>query len=84
MRIPEGLRTRLEKSAKDTRKSMNSEILERLGRSFQRQDVAVEMLQAAYGRQLTGLLIAIGRTMSDTGTHTRFMATRSFEESSNW
>ena len=84
VRMREPLRAQLEQAAKGTGHSMNAEILERLDRSFERQDLAVEVLTATYGRQLTGLLTALGRTMKDTGAHAGFILTRTPEGASNW
>ena len=56
----------------------------RLERSFERQDLADEILTATYGRQLAGLLMLLGRTMGETGSHAGFMANRTPEGASNW
>src|SRR5215831_16307980 len=45
LRYPEALRRRLERAAKNSRRSMNTEIVERLEQSFRRQDF--EKLQDA-------------------------------------
>ena len=84
VRMREPLRARLEQAAQGTGHSMNAEVLERLERSFERQDLADEILTATYGRQLTGLLMAVGRTMKDAGTFAGFRATGTLEGSTNW
>jgi Arc-like DNA binding domain len=55
LRYPEALRRRLERAAKNSRRSMNTEIVERLEQSFRREDF--EKLQDAINE---GMLKVIG------------------------
>ena len=64
-RIPEGLRRRLEREAKGNRRSMNAEIVERLGASFAYRDqveaitanveLAVEAALLGFRQDLDGI-----------------------------
>ncbi len=89
-RVPLGLRVtaetkqRLDDAAEQSGRSQSQEAELRLERSFERQDVADEVLTATYGRELAGLLTVLGRTMKDTGVHAGFMASRTPEGASNW
>ena len=84
LRIPETLRARIESSAKESSRSMNAEIVKRIERSFERQDLVEEVLEATYGRQLAGLLMILGRSMKDVGAHAGFVATRTVEGGTDW
>src|SRR5262245_45833368 len=63
LRYPEALRRRLERAAKNSGRSMNTEIVERLERSFRRKDF--EKLQDAMNE---GMLKVMG-VVADVSTH---------------
>ena len=65
LRLPDGLRSRIEKSAKDRNVSINAEILGRLERSFEFED-------RLGGPKVAELVETIGIVMRSTGEHTAF------------
>ncbi len=65
LRLPDGLRSRIEKSAKDRNVSINAEILGRLERSFEVED-------RLGGPKVAKLVETIGTAMRSTGEHTAF------------
>lgn len=67
LRLPERLRAKLEQSAKRNDESLNREIVNRLERSFDRQDLLIEALTLAYGGHVAGRLLMIGRAMQEAG-----------------
>jgi hypothetical protein len=67
VRMREVLRAKLEQSAKKNYESLNREIVDRLERSFDRQDLLIEALTLAYGGQVAGRLMMIGRAMQEAG-----------------
>ena len=67
VRMREGLRAKLEQSAKKNYESLNREIVDRLEHSFDRQDLLVEALTLAYGGQVAGRLMMIGQAMQQAG-----------------
>lgn len=74
VRMREGLRAKLEQSAKRNLESLNREVVDRLERSFDRQDLLIEALSLTYGRRLAGLLMVIGRALQDAGRQGAFAA----------
>jgi hypothetical protein len=68
VRMREGLRAKLEQSAKRNRESLNREIVDRLERSFDRQELLVDALTLAYSSRLAGIILALGKAMDDAGT----------------
>lgn len=68
LRLRESLRARLEAAAKRSDISINEEIVDRLDRSFDRQDLLVDSMVLAYGKDLAGLLMLMGKAMRDAGT----------------
>ncbi len=84
IRATANLKRRLVSEADRNDRSLSQEAELRLERSFERQDLAEEVLTVAYGRQLAGLLTALGRTMKDAGTMAGFQSTFTLEGSSDW
>ena len=60
LRLPDDLRSQVEKAAKDRNVSINAEILERLGRSFETED-------RLGGPRIAKLLASIGVAMNAAG-----------------
>lgn len=63
VRIREPLRARLELSAKSRGTSLNAELVSRVERSYDRQDLLSEALKLRYDDHIAGLLIGIGTAM---------------------
>ncbi len=89
-RVPLGLRVtaetkqRLDDAAEQSGRSQSQEAELRLDRSFERQDLAEEVLTATYGHELAGLLMILGRTMKDVGMSAGFAAIRGVAVRANW
>ena len=65
LRLPDGLRSRVEKTAKDRNVSINAEILERLEQSFEIED-------RVGGLRVVELILTIGAMMKIAGEHAAF------------
>ena len=63
---------------------MNNEIVGKLDRSYERRRLLPEAMESAYGRQLAGLLMVIGRVMRDAGGYAGFMSTPSRSRYNDW
>ena len=77
LRIPEGLRERVEKAAKNSGRSLNAEILERLEQSFQTEE-------RFGGPGLVDLAESITTLMSITGQRAAFYETSEIMSASKW
>ena len=67
VRMREALRAKLETSAKRNDESLNREIVDRLERSFDRQELLIDAMTLTYGEHLSGLLMVMARAMADAG-----------------
>jgi hypothetical protein len=83
VRMRESLRAKLEQSAKKNYESLNREVVDRLERSFDRQDLLVEALSMTYGKRLAGILMIVGRAMEEAGRQAGF-ATDLRRSSDSW
>jgi hypothetical protein len=83
VRMRESLRAKLEQSAKKNYESLNREVVDRLERSFDRQDLLVEALSMTYGKRLAGILMIFGRAMEEAGRQAAF-ATDLRRSSDSW
>jgi hypothetical protein len=84
VRMREGLRAKLEQSAKKNYESLNREIVDRLERSFDRQDLLVDALTLTYGEHVAGLLMAVGRAMEEAGKMGVFASNPWTPSRDNW
>lgn len=72
--MKESLRARLEEAATKRAGSINSEILDRLDRSFDRQDLLSEILTTAYGsKEVAGLVMLLGEALHRSGEFCRMI-----------
>ena len=83
-RVTPELKNRLESVAKANGRSQSQEAELRLERSFDREDLLVEVLTLAYGPELAGILMMIGWTMHDVGRAAGFIETRTLEGANDW
>jgi len=60
--------------AEKAERSISQEVESRLERSFEALGMLPEVLALAYGRQLAGLLMVMGRAMSSMGEYAGFMS----------
>jgi hypothetical protein len=74
VRMKEPLRARLEAAARAKGVSLNAEAVDRLGRSFDREDLLPEVLALPFGKPLAGILLLLGKMMDTAGRDATFYA----------
>ena len=84
LRVPSGLKRRLDGDAKAAGIHLSEEAERRLAGSYQHQALLEPALELAYGPQLAALLLILGRVMSTTGRRAMFLATQSPENLDGW
>src|SRR5947209_4679163 len=67
LKVTPGIKTKVDVAAKENGRTQSQEAEERLERSFQNQNLLDQVLDLAYGRELAGVLMMIGRAMRVTG-----------------
>jgi hypothetical protein len=78
------LKARLDDAAKASARSLSQEAEIRLEASFRSEDLLSQVLRLAYGRQLAGLLMMIGRAMRPAGERSALDATYSHDAVDHW
>ena len=84
VRVSPARRAQLDKAARQSGRSLTQEAEARIERSFDRQELLPEALTLAYGPQLAGLLMVIGRAMSDAGSYAGFLSDSSVAQTKQW
>lgn len=84
VRMKEPLRAALERAARNHGLSMNAEAVDRLERSFQREDLLTEALTLAYGADIAILLTLMGEAMKDTARSAGVLSLGFMEGPDNW
>lgn len=84
MRTTHQMRTALEAAANSSGRSLAQEAELRIERSFSDQRASIEALELTFGRELAGILLALGYAMREAGRMTAFSATRTLGGSQNW
>lgn len=74
VRVRDETREQLEKAAKLNGRSLSQEAEAMIERAFDRPDLLPDVLEMAYGRQLAGLLMVMGRALFDAGGQAGFMS----------
>jgi hypothetical protein len=67
LRVTPEIKKRLDAAAEQSGRSQSQEAEFRLERSFDREDILSEVLSAAYGERLAGILMMLGSVMSHVG-----------------
>jgi len=84
----ERLREKVEAAAKKNSVSMNSEMVSRLEKSFERQETANrllnEIMELAFGEDLGEILLVLGTAMKLSGQSAGFVATGTLEGTDLW
>jgi hypothetical protein len=78
------LKRRLDDAAKVSARSLSQEAEIRLEASFSKEDLLSQVVALAYGRQLAGLLLMLGRVMRGVGERCALDATHSFDAVDRW
>jgi hypothetical protein len=84
MRTTKAIRDKLERAAAAAGRSLAQEVELRLERSFLVQELMVDGLELAFGRQLAAVLLMLGGAMKITGETTSFHLTPALERRPNW
>jgi hypothetical protein len=71
LKVTAEIKRRLEASARLSGRTQSQEAEWRLERSFDRQDLLSEFLEASYGPQVAGLLLLLGGTLHDVASIAR-------------
>ena len=67
VRVREKLRRQLEQSAEEEGRTLSQEVEFRVEQSFDRTELIFDSMKLAYGAELAGLLMLVGRAMSGAG-----------------
>ena len=66
------IKNRIDAAAKKNGRTQSQEAEHRIERSFEDEDILPRVLALAYGRELAGLLIALGSTMQTAGRYSAY------------
>jgi len=84
LKVTAEIKGRLDQAAKENGRTQSQEAEARLERSFHHDDLLPQLLAAAYGERLAGILMMIGGAMSDAGRQAGFSAIFTLEGSAGW
>jgi len=90
LRVPLGLRVtpdikkRLDDAAKDNGRSQSQEAEMRLEHTFTATNAVLDALDLAYGRRLTGLILAMAHAAQLTGTRAISLSQYNFHSGEDW
>lgn len=84
LRVTADAKQRLEASAEQNGRSLSQEAEVRLEQSFRDDDLLPQLMAAAYGERLAGILMMMGSAMSMVGRQAGFAQTFTLEGSANW
>ncbi len=65
LKVTPGIKARIDSAAKLSGRTQSQEAEVRLERSFERQDLQMDVLRTAYGPEIAGLLTLIGDTLNE-------------------
>jgi hypothetical protein len=74
LKVTPALKARIEEEAAKNGRTQSQEAEARLERSFDRADLLSDAMSLAYGPQTAGLLMVIGRAMTDAGRFSSFLS----------
>ena len=84
MRTTAAIRERLVEAAAQSGRSLAQEVEARLERSFRDQRLLDQVLELAYGRQLAGVIIALGGAMAEAARRAVFAKTYTTAGFADW
>jgi len=84
IRLRDATKAQLEVEASRSQRSVSDEVETRLEQSFRAESLFNEILQAKFGRPLTGLLLAMGYAMHEAGRMSAFQSTYTLEGMDAW
>jgi hypothetical protein len=84
IRVGADVKRLLDAAITESGRTQSQEAELRIDLTFRAQELLDQALEMTFGRQLAGLLLTLGRTISVTGRRGAFEATRSFEEMDRW
>jgi hypothetical protein len=84
LKVTSDIKQRLDAVAKLSGRTQSQEAEARLERSFRDEQLLPQLLEIAYGREVAGLLLALGSVMRDAGEHAGVRSTNSFGGAAEW
>ena len=84
LKVTDEIKQRLDMAAKASGRTQSQEAEARLERTFRDEDLLPQLLEIAYGREVAGLLLALGSVMRDAGEHAGVRSTNSFGGAAEW
>jgi TraY domain-containing protein len=84
LRVTPDMKNRLDQAAQDNGRSLSQEAEVRLEQSFRDDDLLPQLMAAAYGERLAGVLMMVGAAMSLAGRGTGTLTTLNAEGAANW
>jgi hypothetical protein len=84
LKVTHEIKNKLDGAAKANGRTQSQEAEARIEQTFQMQDLLDQVLTLAYGAQLAGLMMAIGRAMKTAGSTTALNVTNSYDAMDHW
>jgi len=84
LKVTPEIKNKLDEATKHTGRTQSQETEVRLEESFRNQALLDQVLELAYGRELAGVLMMVGRAMRVTGQVTALASTSSYDDIDHW
>jgi hypothetical protein len=84
LKVTSDIKNKLDRAAQASGRTQSQEAELRIERSFDRENLLVEALNLAYGRQGAGAVLLIAEAMHNAGAGAALIKTGTVEESQNW
>ena len=84
LKVTSDIKQRLDAVAKLNGRTQSQEAEARLERTFQDEQLLPQLLEIAYGREVAGLLLALGSVMRDAGQHAGVRSLNTFSGAAEW
>jgi hypothetical protein len=84
LKVTSDIKHRLDAVAKLSGRTQSQEAEARLERTFQDEQLLPQLLEIAYGREVAGLLLALGSVMRDAGQHAGVRSLNTFSGAAEW
>lgn len=84
LKVSPAIKTRIDAAAKENGRTQSQEAEARIERTFREDRLLTELLEAAYGRRLAGILLTLGSAMKTAGTVGAFRSTFTLDAVVEW
>jgi hypothetical protein len=84
LEVTSDIKQHLDAVAKLSGRTQSQEAEARLERSFHNEALLPQLLEIAYGREVAGLLLALGSVMRDAGEHAGVRSLNTFSGAAEW